>query len=382
MTGGERDAFDVRPSPEELLERYRAESAPVEGRLRLYVGMAPGVGKTYRMLEEGHRRAQRGTDVVIGFVESHGRPLTEALVEGLEVVPRRSVSYREMIVEEMDTDAVIARRPTVVLVDELAHTNAPGSPREKRWEDVRLILGAGIHVVSTMNVQHLESLADAVATITGAPVNERIPDEVLTVADELELVDMSPHALRQRMRHGNVYPPERTAIALDRFFTEANLTALRELALRVVAQRVEGQLGDVNHASLPLVCERVLVLVDGSPASGRAVRRAATLAGAIHAGLVALVPAGEAVDALPFDRARDLREALDVAVELGAKTARLPTGDLADGVAAVATEIGGTHLFIPYAVPGRLEAVTHRPLPDRLVQRLPDVDVHLVTERG
>jgi two-component system sensor histidine kinase KdpD len=378
MTGTDRDAFDVRPSPDELLERYRSEAIAARGRLRLYLGMAPGVGKTYRMLEEGHRRAGRGTDVVVGFVEAHGRPLTTALVDGLEVVPRRSTSHRGMTVEEMDTDAVIARHPTVVLVDELAHTNTPGSPRAKRWEDVEVIRAAGIHVVSTMNIQHLESLSDAVATITGAPVNERLPDDVLLRADEIELVDMSPHALRQRMRHGNVYPPDRAQVALEHFFTEANLTALRELSLRAVAQRVEDQLEGANHATLALVCERVMVLVDGSPGSGRAVRRAASLAGAIHAGLVALVPPAQSVDDMPFDRARDLREALAVAVELGARTAQLGAGDMAEAVGAAMRDLGGTHLFVPHVSPGRLEGLLHRPLSDRLSEQLPDVDIHLV----
>jgi two-component system, OmpR family, sensor histidine kinase KdpD len=378
MTGPERDALDVRPSPDELLERYRSETGASRGRLRLYLGMAPGVGKTYRMLEEGHRRAGRGTDVVVGYVEGHGRPLTMALVEGLEVVPRRSSTHRGITVEEMDTDAVIARRPTVALIDELAHTNVPGSPRAKRWEDVEAIRDAGIHVVSTMNVQHLESLSDAVATITGAPVNERLPDDVLLGADEIELVDMSPQALRQRMKHGNVYPPDRTRVALDRFFTEANLTALRELALRVVAHRVEGQLEGVNHATLPLVCERVVVLVDGSRGSGRAVRRAASLAGALHAALVALVPPVERIDAMPFDRAKDLREALDVAVELGARTARLDTGDSAVAVGAAVRELGATHLFVPQVPPGRLDALLHRSLVERLAEQLPDVDLHVV----
>ena len=267
MTDPERDALDVRPTADQMLARIAADGGG-RGRLRIYLGMAPGVGKTYRMLEEGHRRVARGTDLVVGFVESHGRPLTAALLDGLEVVPRYRTEYRGVIVEEMDTLGVIERHPTVALVDELAHTNVPGSARRKRWEDVEVIRDAGIHVVTTMNVQHLESVADAVATITGAPVNERLPDDVLLRADEIELVDMSPHALRQRMKHGNVYPPDRAQVALDRFFTEANLTALRELALRLVAQRVEGQL-ELTTAGrqLPLVTERVLVLVDGSPAS-------------------------------------------------------------------------------------------------------------------
>ena len=378
MTHVERDALDERPSADELLERYRSESTSARGRLRLYLGMAPGVGKTYRMLEEGRRRAGRGTDVVVGYVEVHGRPLTAALVEGLEVVPRRTLTHRGVTVDEMDTDAVIARRPTVALVDELAHTNVPGSPRDKRWEDVEAIRDAGIHVVSTMNVQHLASLSDAVATITGAPVHERLPDDVLLAADEIELVDMSPHALRQRMRHGNVYPPDRAEVALQRFFTEANLTALRELALRTVAQRVEGQLEEANHATLPLVSERVMVLVDGSRGSARAVRRAASLAGAIHAGVVALVPPPAIIDAMPFDRARDLREVLDVASQLGARTAHLAAGDLAEAVSTAVRALGGTHLFVAQAPAGRLDGLLRRPLTDRLAARLPDIDLHLV----
>ena len=382
MTTPERDAFDVRPSADELLARYRSEEASVRGRLRLYVGMAPGVGKTYRMLEEGHRRSARGTDVVVGFVEAHGRALTEALVSGLEVVPRRRIEYRGIVVEEMDTEAVLARRPTVALVDELAHTNAPGSPRAKRWEDVEVLRDAGIHVVSTMNVQHLESLADAVATITAAPVNERLPDEVLQAADEIELVDMSPHALRQRMRHGNVYPEARAQVALDRFFTETNLTALRELALRVVARRVEGQLEGTSAATQALVRERVLVLVDGSAAAGRAVRRAAALAGSLHAGVVALVPAQVVVDAMTRDRARDLREAMDDAVELGAEVARLETADIVEGIARVATATGATHLFLPHVRTGIVEAVTRRPIEVRLAELLPNVDLHVVAVPG
>jgi two-component system sensor histidine kinase KdpD len=199
--------------------------------------MAPGVGKTFAALQECHRRKQRGTDVVLGYVETHNRPLTLAQIQDLEVIPRKQVEHGGVIVEEMDTDAVIRRHPQVALVDELAHTNAPGSEREKRWQDVEIIRDAGIDVISTMNVQHLESVADIVESITGAPVHERPPDKVLNEADELELIDMSPHALRQRIRHGNVYPKERADRALEHFFREGNLTALRELALRRAAPR-------------------------------------------------------------------------------------------------------------------------------------------------
>src|SRR6478609_3128413 len=281
VTDGDRVDPDQRPTAEEMLARVGATEGG-RGRLRVYLGMAPGVGKTFRMLEEGHRRSERRTDLIVGFVEAHGRPETEKLLDGLEIVPRRRIEHRGVAIEEMDTDAILARAPAVALVDELAHTNAPGSSRSKRWEDVQVLLDAGIDVVSTCNIQHLDSVADAVATITGAPVNERIPDEVLAAADEVELVDMSPFALRQRMRHGNVYPPERTTIALERFFTETNLTALRELSLRFVAGRVDAQLEGIGTSQAGNVTERVLVLIDPSPATARALRRAAATAAVLR----------------------------------------------------------------------------------------------------
>jgi two-component system sensor histidine kinase KdpD len=379
MTDPERDAFDVRPTADEMLARVRSETPTGRGRLRVYLGMAPGVGKTYRMLEEGHRRVARGTDLVVGFVEPHGRPHTVELLEGLEVIPRRRIEYRGVTIDEMDTDAILARRPTVALVDELAHTNVPGSEREKRWQDVEILRDAEIHVVTTLNVQHLEGIADAVATITGAPVNERLPEEVLLGADEIELVDMSPHALRQRMKHGNVYPPERSQLALDRFFTEANLTALRELALRLVAQRVEGQLEDtVAGERLPLVTERVLVLVDESPASMRAVRRAAALASALHAALIAVVVETPATDRQPYDRARDLQEAIDDAVDLGAEVVRLEATDTATGVEEAIRTRRATHLVVPHRELTRLERFRGRALVDRVLERFPSVEIHSI----
>ncbi len=379
MTDPERDLLDVRPTTDELLVRARNEEVGGRGRLRLYLGMAPGVGKTYRMLEEGHRRLDRGTDLVVGYVETHGRVHTAALLEGLEVVPRRRIEYRGIVVEEMDTDTVIARAPTVALVDELAHTNVPGSTRTKRWEDVEVIRDAGIHVVGTMNVQHLESVADAVATITGAPVNERLPDDVLLQADEIELVDMSPHALRQRMKHGNVYSPERAQVALDRFFTEGNLTALRELALRLTAQTVEGQLEATTAGpALPLVTERVLVLVDGSPASHRAIRRAARLASALRAALIAVVVETPEAARRPFDRQRDLQEVLDDAVDLGAEIAEYEAKDLATGLEEAVRSRRATHLVLPHLEVEGLRRMFERSVADQLIGRFPDLEIHLV----
>ncbi len=376
----DRDAFDVRPTGNEMLARVRDEGATGRGRLRVYLGMAPGVGKTYRMLEEGHRRLARGTDLVIGYVEPHGRPRTIELLEGLEVVPRRHIEYRGVVVEEMNTGAVVQRHPTVALIDELAHSNVPGSEHEKRWQDVEEIRDAGIHVVSTMNVQHLDSVADAVATITGAPVHERVPDDVLLRADEIELVDISPHALRQRMKHGNIYPSDHAQVALDRFFTEANLTALRELSLRLVAQRVEGQLeGSMAGQELPLVTERVLVLVDGSPASVRAVRRAAALAGLLHAALAAVVVDTPESERLPFDRARDLQEVIDDAVDLGADVVRVRARDVASGIEQAAQTRRATHVVLPYHERSRVSRLLEPPLVERVSDRLPDVEVHVVS---
>ena len=379
MTDPERDAFDVRPTGDEMLARVRAEETDGRGRLRIYLGMAPGVGKTFRMLEEGHRRLERGTDVVVGFAEAHGRPHTLELLEGLEVVPRQRIEYRGVVVEEMDTVAILERRPTVALIDELAHTNVPGSARTKRWEDVEIVRAAGIHVVTTMNVQHVASVSDAVATITGAPVNERLPDDVLLTADEIELVDMSPHALRQRMKHGNVYPPDRTQVALERFFTESNLTALRELSLRLVARRVEGQLEDtIAGQQLPLVTDRVLVLVDGSPATPRAVRRAAMLAGTLHATLVAVVVETPDLARESFDRRRDIQEALDDAVDLGAEVVTIEAKDLISGLEEVSRSRRATHIVLPFRAQSGVSRLRDRPVVDRLIERLPDIELHVV----
>jgi two-component system sensor histidine kinase KdpD len=380
----ERDALDRRPTPEAMLARVRAEAGTGRGRLRIYLGMAPGVGKTYRMLEEGHRRVERGTDLVVGFVEPHGRPRTAALLDGLEVVPRRRIEYRGVVVEEMDTDAVIDRHPTVALIDELAHTNVPGSDREKRWQDVELVRDAGVHVVSTMNIQHLESMADAVATITGAPVHERLPDEVLDGADEIELVDMSPHALRQRMKHGNVYPRERAQIALERFFTEANLTALRDLSLRVAARQVEEQLEELVESQALVsrrpVSERVVVIIDGNDAGGEAVRRAADLAALLHADFVAMLVESGADATAGWQTSRTIREDSEHAIDLGARIVRVAGTDPDEVVEAVAGR-HATHVVVPYRPAGRFERLRGPSVAERLVETMPGVEVHLVGPR-
>ena len=381
------DSRDDRPTGDEMLARVAAEGESGRGRLRLYLGMAPGVGKTYRMLEEAHRRLERGTDIAVGYVEVHNRPRTAALLEGLEVLPRVQIKYQDVLVEEMDTAAIIERHPAVALIDELAHTNVPGSAREKRWQDVELIRDAGIDVISTCNVQHLESVADAVATIVGAPVNERLPDEIVEGADEVELVDMSPHALRQRIRHGNVYPPERARVALDRFFTEANLTALRELSLRFVTRAVDEQLeeivSDQGIGRLRPVSERVLVLVDDRSISRRALRRGAMLATALGAGLTAAVIVTPAAARLSFDRTRDLQEHLDYAVDLGADVVRVEARDLVSGLVEVARTQRISHLVLGRDTGGGLgrRGLVRRLAPDitdQLLGQLPEIEIHLV----
>ena len=252
------------------------------GRLRIYLGAAPGVGKTVAMLAEGRRRRDRGTDVVIGFLETHGRSFTAGQADGLEVVPRRAVEHRGASLTELDVDAVLARRPEVALVDELAHTNAPGSPRTKRWEDIDVLLDAGIDVISTVNIQHLESLNDVVEAITGVVQRETVPDDVVRSADQIELVDMSPESLRRRMSHGNIYPAARIDAALANYFRPGNLSALRELALLWLADRVDETLERyrASHGiSAPWPTrERIVVALTGGPEGETVLRRAAQIA--------------------------------------------------------------------------------------------------------
>ncbi len=265
------------------VDRDASDAVEAAGHFRIYLGAAAGVGKTYAMLNEGVRRWKRGTDVVVGFVESHGRAHTEELIDGLEVIPRKSVEYRGTRFEEMDLDAVLRRHPKVALVDELAHTNVPGSgPHEKRWQDVLELLEANIDVITTVNIQHLESIADAVEQMTGTQVRERVPDWVVRRADQIELVDSSPEQLRRRMLHGNIYPQAKVPQALTHFFRTDNLIALRELALRFLADETEEELLDHlrRHRAQGLweTTERIMVAVTAAPGTDMLLRRAARIA--------------------------------------------------------------------------------------------------------
>src|SRR5262244_1591559 len=282
---------DQRPSPEALLEAARREEGRV-GKLRIFVGAAPGVGKTYEMLQQAGARKRDGYDIVVGVVEAHGRKETQALLEGLEVVPRKRLEYRGQSLDEMDLDAIIARRPQIVLVDELAHTNAPGSRHPKRYLDVEELLGHGINVYTTVNVQHIESLNDVVAQITRVRVRETVPDSVFDRADAVELVDITPDDLIERLKEGKVYVRKQAERALEHYFSPANLTALRELALRRTAERVDEQLLEHMRAraiSGPWAAgERILVCVSEDPRSPGLVRYAKRLADRLRAPWTAL----------------------------------------------------------------------------------------------
>ena len=368
-----RPTDDQRPDPDALLKRLQqAESK--RGRLRIYLGAAPGVGKTYAMLNEGRRRKSRGTDVVVAFAETYNRPLTVEALEGLEVVPRKQIEYQGVVLEEMDTAAVIARRPQVALVDELAHTNAPGLKHEKRWQDVEEIRDAGITVISTLNIQHLESLNDVVAGITGVRVRETVPDHIVDEAGELEVIDISPEALQSRMRHGNIYPPAQAEQSLEGFFRKGNLAALRELALKRVAQDVELQLHEYMHEHRLEgweAGERVLVLLDNTQASEVAVRRAWRLAHAFNCELIAAYPAS-------LLKEQGMTHILTVAMDLNASTRELPGVDLAKELAEIVKKDAVTHVTLLWAAPPKLRILRGKGLAERLAELCPHVEVHLV----
>jgi len=372
---------DARPDPDALLRRLQRQDAPGRGRLRLYLGMAPGVGKTYAMLLEGHRRRDAGEDVVAALVETHGRPTTAAAIGDLEVIPRRVVDYRGTSVEEMDLEAVLARRPEVALVDELAHTNAPGSRNEKRWQDVHELLAAGITVISTVNIQHLESLADIVESITGAPVRERIPDRVVDDADELDVVDLSPRALRERLEQGVVYPPDRAERALRSFFREGNLTALRELALRKVSTEVERDLQAymLEHAieePWP-ASERVLAVIEDAPGAARVVRRASRIARALQTELLVLaIPReGHGVSATLADARR-------LATDLGARLFECRREEFAGRIDALLGDQNVGHVFAERPTRGPLREALRPSLATRLSHVIGEAELHLVSGGG
>jgi two-component system, OmpR family, sensor histidine kinase KdpD len=353
------------------------------GQLRVYLGAAPGVGKTYKMLEEGHRRRERGTDVVVGLVETHGRPHTAALLDGLEVVPRREVAYRGSRFTELDLDAVLARRPEVVLVDELAHTNVPGAGHAKRWQDVRQLLDAGINVITNVNIQHLESINDVVEQITGVPQRETVPDEIVRRADQIELVDMTPEALRRRMAHGNIYRPEKVDAALGNYFRVGNLTALRELALLWVADKVDDELDryrdDHRITTTWEARERVVVALTGGPEGDTLIRRAARVAartkGADLLGVHVSRSDGLADGGSPAHLARQ-RVLLE---NLGGTYHQVVGPDIATALLDFARGVNATQLVLGASRRGRLAQIVSPGVSVTTTAEAGSIDVHLVT---
>jgi two-component system sensor histidine kinase KdpD len=359
------------------------EPAPARGRHRILLGAAAGVGKTYRMLEEARQARNEGVDVVIGYLEPHDRPETLALADGLEAVARRRVEHGGVALEELDVDAVIRRSPQLALVDELAHTNAPGSRNAKRYEDVGEILEAGIDVISTVNVQHLDSLNDAINELANVRVRETLPDRVLDEADEVVLVDLSPEALQERLRQGKVYRSAQVEHALQNFFRVDNLQALRELALREVAEDVESRRTPVSDAPLlqQAIRERILVLVTPQPSSQRLLRRSWRSGQRLGAEVDALwvrrpgrkLSQDEAIAAAALRR---------LAVILGVHFIEVESHDVVAAVQEAVADRGSTYVQLGTPTPRRLEEVLHGSLLSRLVRSLPGVDVRIVADRA
>ncbi len=356
-------------------------SGPKRGQLRIYLGAAPGVGKTFAMLGEAHRRLERGTDLVAAVVETHGRKRTAELVDGIEAVPPKMIEYRGRHFAELDVDAVLRRDPQVVLVDELAHTNTPGSRNPKRWQDIEELLDAGISVITTVNIQHLESLNDVVTQITGIEQQEKVPDEVVRAANQIELVDITPEALRRRLAHGNVYAPEQIDAALSNYFRRGNLTALRELALLWLADQVDAALekyrADNKITDTWEARERVVVAVTGGAESETLVRRASRIASRSSAELMVVhVVRGDGLSGVSAPRMGQVRE---LAVSLGATVQTVVGDDVPTALLDFAREMNATQLVLGTSRRSRWARIFDEGIGATVVQRSGKIDVHMVT---
>ncbi|UZW54922.1 sensor histidine kinase KdpD [Sphingobium sp. JS3065] len=372
------NAADKRPSPESFL---RAATQEGRGRLKLFLGAAPGVGKTYEMLTDGMRRLKSGVDVVIGVVETHGRRETEALIAGHELIPRRHVDHAGHSLGEMDLDAILERRPKLVLVDELAHSNAPGSRHPKRYQDVEELLDAGIDVYSTINIQHIESLNDIVASFTRVRVRETVPDSILEAA-EIEVVDILPDELIERLKEGKVYIPDEAARALTHFFSKSNLTALRELALRRAAQAIDTQMLDHVRAHALAgsfaVGERVVVAVSEQPGAPGLVRAAKRLADALKAPWTAVHIETRRAQGFSDEERKALADTLALASRLGGATASIPAENVADGLRSFAADAHATQIVIGKSNRSWWFELRHGSVVDRLVRDIGSVAVHVL----
>jgi len=383
MAEQRRDS-EHRPSPEALLEAARREERRV-GKLRIFVGAAPGVGKTYEMLQQAHARKKDGYDVVVGIAETHGRRETEALLQGLDVIPRRRIQYKGQWLEEMDLDAIIARRPQIVLVDELAHTNAEGSRHPKRYLDVEELMSHGIDVYTTVNIQHIESLNDVVAQITHVRVRETVPDAVFDRADAVELVDLTPDDLIQRLKEGKVYVPKQAERALEHFFSPVNLTALRELALRRTAERVDEQLLTEMQAHAikgPWAAgERILVCISEDPRAAGLVRYAKRLADRLHGPWTALYVEGRRSVQLSEEERDRVADTLQLSDALGGEAVTIPAGDrnIADDVTGYAHAHNVTQIIIGKSTRSRWFEIMHGSVVHDLVRRTGNISVHVIS---
>src|ERR1700720_4068397 len=382
MSEQRRDA-DQRPSPEALLEAARREENRA-GKLRIFVGAAPGVGKTYEMLQQARARKNDGYDIIVGIVETHGRRETESLLEGLEVVPRRRLEYKGQWLEEMDLDAILARRPQIVLVDELAHTNAPGSRHPKRYLDIEELMSRGIHVYTTVNIQHIESLNDVVAQITHVRVRETVPDSVFDRADAIELVDITPDDLIERLKEGKVYVPKQAERALEHYFSPGNLTALRELALRRTADRVDEQL--LTHMQAHAIPgpwaagERILVCISEDPRAVGLVRYTKRLADRLHAPFTALyVETRRSLQLNEVERDR-IADTLRLAEALGGEGLSVPGSmrSIADEMVGFAHANNVTQIVVGKSARSRWFEILHGSVVHELVRKSGNISVHVI----
>ncbi|HKP11090.1 MAG TPA: universal stress protein [Blastocatellia bacterium] len=352
-------------------------------RLRVYVGAAPGVGKTYRMLEEAHLLRQQGYDIVIGFVETYGRARTEAQIKDLEAIPREKISYRNVVIEEMDVDAIIERKPEICIVDELAHTNVPGAKNKKRYEDVLDLLAAGISVFTAVNIQHLETLNDAIARSSGVRVRETVPDSFLKRADEVVNVDVTVDELRTRLRQGKIYKPEKVEQALTNFFRKGNLSTLRELALRAVAEDVGSKAAQyrsregLEPAPIP---EKVMVCVSSGSTAKRLLRAGSRISGRLGAVWYAVyveTPQEEPARIAP-ENVRQLTENLALAGELGATVVKLKAERAADGLIEFARREGISHVIFGQSARSRWDILLHGSVLNRFLDEVKDAAVQII----
>ena len=369
-----------RPSADALLARIQQQE---RARLRIYIGAAPGVGKTYEMLQEAHALRARGLDVVVGYVETYGRRDTDAQIKDLEIVTRRRIEYRGVMMEEMDVDAILRRKPQVVLVDELAHTNVPGSRHEKRYEDVLEILGAGINVMTAVNIQHIETLNDAVARLTGVRVRETVPDTFIDRADEVINVDVTVEELRNRLRQGKVYKPDKVEQALLNFFRKGNLSTLRELALRAVADEVGEKAASYRQREglePALIPERVMVCMSSNALAPRVIRTGARIAGRLGSKWYAVYveTPEEQPDRINPRDADALQQNIKLAESLAATVVRVKAERPADGLVAFAQREGVTHVIFGQSARSRWEVLWRGSTLDRFLSAIPDAAVQVV----